>query len=781
MVRPSATRCRFLVTGIVQGVGFRPFVCRTAQRLGLTGFVRNTSDGVDIEVEGDATDIARLRLALRDEAPPLARVTDVVVTAMAALSTRSFDIIDSASTTGRSCPPPDVGLCDPCRRELHDLANRRFRHPFITCTDCGPRFTIVRALPYDRPNTVMASFTMCAVCQAEYAAPEGRRHHAEPIACLQCGPQVWLEQAKGLERTASGDQAVVEAVRVIARGGILAVKGVGGFHLMCDATNDDAVDLLRARKQRPRKPFAVVVADPARARRLAHWPTAALAALTSPARPIVIVDARQSSDLARRVHPGLRQIGLMVPHAPLHELLVGDWAAHVEARGDGASGALVMTSGNRSEEPVVTDVDEARSRLSDIADAFLMHDREILVRCDDSIVADVGAETMLPLRRSRGMSPVPLPLAHAGRAVLAVGGELKAACCLALAGQAIPGAHIGDMAHAESLDAFSVAVDHVCRLFHMEPDLYVCDAHPGYLSGQWARDAADGRLLQVQHHHAHAASLMAEHGLGLDDDLLTVCFDGTGYGSDGAIWGGEVMAARYDGFERLAHLAYAPLPGGDSAARHPARLALAYLWAAAVPWHDALAPVRACAATERRLIAEQLASGAGVVSTSSMGRLFDVVAALAGVCQHATYEGQAAMELEAAACDDTGEASRYQFTWSSSADTPVVIEWRPVVHAVATDALAGVGAEVISAAFHAAVVDLVVDVTTRLLPSAGVRRVGLSGGVFQNRRLARLTVQALTRQGVEVLTHCEVPPNDGGLALGQAAIGAARLARLDRG
>ncbi len=781
MATPAPIRCRLLVTGIVQGVGFRPFVSRTARRLGLTGFVRNTSDGVAIEVEGNATDIARLRQALRDEAPPLARISDITIAAIAVLSTASFEIIDSAPTTGRSWPPPDVGICDPCRGELTDPANRRFRHPFITCTDCGPRFTIIHALPYDRPATAMAPFVMCAPCQAEYGAPHGRRLHAESIACLQCGPQLWLEQAGSVERTATADQALVEAVRVIAGGGILAVKGVGGFHLMCDATNDDAVGRLRARKQRASKPLAVVVADPERARRIGRWSTAAMAALTSAARPIVIVDAHEGSDLARSVHPGLRQIGLMVPHAPLHELLVRDWTTHVDARAHGASGALVMTSGNRSEEPVAIDAGEARARLADLADAFLMHDRAIVVRCDDSIVADVGAETMLPLRRSRGTSPVPVPLAHAGRAVLAVGGELKAAFCLALDGQAVPGAHLGDMAHAESLDAFSVAVDHVCRLFHVEPELYVCDAHPGYLSGQWARDAADGRLVQVQHHHAHAASLMAEHGLGLDEELLTVCFDGTGYGSDGAIWGGEVIVACYDGFQRLAHLAYAPLPGGDSAARHPARLALTYLSAAGVPWHDALAPVRACPATEQRLIAAQLASGAAIVPTSSMGRLFDVVAALAGVCQHASYEGQAAMELEAMAADDDRPAGRYRFTWSASADAPVAIDWRPVVRAVAADAVAGVGPDVISAAFHAAVVDLVADVATQGLASARLRRVGLTGGVFQNRRLARLTTQALARHGLQVLTHREVPPNDGGLALGQAAIGAARLARLDRG
>ena len=780
MASPTVVRCRIVVTGIVQGVGFRPFVYRTARREGLSGFVRNTSEGVEIEVEGEENAVERLARALRNEPPPLARVMGVAAAEIAVRSTTSFEILDSTPAAGRSWLPPDIGLCGSCRQDLHDPANRRFRHPFITCTDCGPRFTIIRALPYDRPATAMAPFVMCMPCQAEYRSPDGRRFHAEPIACLQCGPQLWLELAGSDQRPATGDHALIEAVRLVGSGGILAVKGVGGFHLICDATSDDAVSRLRARKRRPRKPFAVVVADPERARRVGHWSEAAMAALTSPARPIVIVDVLDQSDLAQSVNPGLRQIGLMVPHSPLHDLLLRDWAGHVADRPGQPSGALVMTSANRSEEPVVIDTAEARSRLAGIADAFLMHDREILVRCDDSVVADVGAETMLPMRRSRGMSPMLVPLAHAGRPVLAVGGELKAAFCLALDGQAMPGGHIGDMEHVESLDAFSVAVDHVCRVFQVEPELYVCDAHPGYLSGQWARDAADGQLLRVQHHHAHAASLMAEHGLGLDDELLTFCFDGTGFGPDGAIWGGEVLAARYDGFRRVAHLAYAPLPGGDGAARHPARLALAYLSGATVPWHPALPPVRACGLAEQRLIAAQLTSGAGVVPTSSMGRLFDVVAALAGVCQHASYEGQAAMELEAAATDEAAQDYRYRFTWSTPAEGPIEIAWHPVVRAVAEDARNELGAAAISAAFHEAVAHLVADLTAQLVDGAGVRRVGLTGGVFQNRRLVRLTALALADRGVHVLTHRLVPPNDGGLALGQAAIGAARLVRPDR-
>lgn len=779
---PSAprSRTRLLVTGIVQGVGFRPFVFRTARRTGLSGFVRNTSDGVEIEVEGAADSVAAFPQQLRTEAPPLARITDIVIATQALQSDTAFEIRESRPAAGRSSVPPDVGLCDRCRQELHDPSNRRFRHPFITCTDCGPRFTIIGALPYDRPATTMAAFAMCARCQAEYASPEGRRHHAEPIACHECGPRVWLEPAGSAERTAQGDNALRAAVRLLADGAVLGVKGIGGFHLVCDATRADAVSRLRARKHRPHKPFAVAVWDPARADRLAEWSPPARAALTSAARPIVLVDARADHDLADEVAPGLRQLGVMLPHAPLHELLLADWARRCDARSEGASGALVMTSGNRAEEPVVIAADEARARLAGVVDAWLMHDRAILVRCDDAIVADAGLPVPLPIRRSRGFSPAPLPLAFARRPVLAVGGELKAACCLALDGQALPGPHVGDMEHAESLDAFSAAVDHLCRVFHAEPELYVCDAHPGYLSGHWAKEAADGRLLRVQHHHAHAASVMAEHGLGLDDELLTVCFDGTGYGSDGAIWGGEVLAARYERFERVAQLAYAPLAGGDAAARQPARLALGYLAAANVPWDLALPAVAACTPAERQMVADQLRRGASVVQTSSMGRLFDVVAALTGVCSRASYEGQAAMALEALAHDGPGVSSRYRFEWIGRQAGPIVIDWRPVVRAVAADATRGVGADVISVAFHDAVAALVGGLVAHLLTGHVSRRVGLTGGVFQNPRLLAGAVRALAAQGVDVLTHRVVPPNDGGLALGQAAIGAARLARLDR-
>lgn len=780
MPPPPLSRRQVLVTGIVQGVGFRPFVYRLARCHRLTGFVRNTGEGVAIEVEGTPADVDAFVDALGTQAPPLARVDRIHATPLPPQRSAAFEIVESARTWGRSWLPPDVGLCDDCRRELHDAADRRFHHPFITCTNCGPRFTIIRALPYDRPSTTMAAFDLCDRCRAEYVDPASRRFHAEPIACPACGPRLWFAlSCQEPAARAAGDDALARTLDVLAAGGIVAVKGVGGFHLMCDAGREDAVSLLRRRKRRPHKPFAIVVRDLACARRVADLSPLAAHALAEATRPIVLVDARQDAGLAPAVAPNLRQIGVMLPHSPVHDLIVAGWAAQVDDREPGGVGALVMTSGNRTEEPVAIEAAEAWRQLSDVADAWLLHDRPILIRCDDSVLADHGARPPSPIRRSRGQSPTPLPLPHAREPILAVGGELKATFCLAVDGQATLSPHIGDMENVETLDGFSVAVDHFCRVFGVEPERYVCDAHPGYLSARWAEDAAGGPVIRVQHHHAHAASLMAEHGVGLDDHLVAVCFDGTGYGPDGAIWGGEVLDARYGSFRRLAHLDYAPLPGGDAGVRNVCRLALAYLDRAGVPWDPALAPVRACRQEERRVLAGQLRSGAAVAQTSSMGRLFDVVSAIAGVCQAASYEGQAAMEFEAAAAG-ARTARPYRFEWHARGDGPVVIDWQPVIRAVAVDALGGATAGDISAGFHEAVAALVVDMATR--PDAGTDgRIGLTGGVFQNRRLLGLAADRLEAQGVRVMTHRVVPPNDGGLSLGQAAIGAAQCRRPVRG
>ncbi len=782
-------RRRLLVSGIVQGVGFRPFVHRLAHERGLAGFVRNTGEGVEIELEGAPADVDWLVHAIRATPPPLSRIDAVTCAEALPDHAEGFRIVDSDQTTGRSWLPADVGLCEACRREMRDPDNRRFRHPFINCTDCGPRYTLIGGLPYDRAATTMAAFAMCGQCQAEYEAPDSRRFHAEPIACPDCGPRLWYEptsapgssEADGRStgrRVVRGPAALGRAVEVLTGGGILAVKGVGGYHLMCDAANPEAVDTLRRRKQRPDKPFAIVAADLARAGQVAHVSSAAARDLVSAARPIVLLRARAGSDLAATVAPGLGQVGVMLPHAPIHELLASDWAAVVDARGRPGSAALVMTSGNRSEEPVVIDDADARARLADLADALLGHDRRILMRADDSVLANNGPRPSTPLRRSRGYSPISLALPHAVRPLLAVGGEVKAAFCLAVGGHAVLSPHIGDMENLETLDAFSASVDHFCRVFRVEPETYVCDAHPGYLSARWAEQAAGRDVLRVQHHHAHAASLMAEHGLGLDDELLTFCFDGTGYGPDGAIWGGEVLAARFDGYRRLAHLAYAPLPGGDGAARHPCRLALAYLDLANVAWEDAPPPMAACRADELRLLKDQLRSRTAVVPTSSMGRLFDVVSALAGVCQRSSYEGQAAMELETSAEASAAPSTlpeRYRFGWSAEAAGPLVVQWEPLLRAVTADARAGAGASVISAWFHDAVALLVADLAADLAATTPVRRVGLTGGVFQNTRLLRLACQRLEARGFRVLTHLVVPPNDGGLSLGQVAIGAARL------
>ena len=767
-------RRRILVSGIVQGVGFRPFVYRVAAAHRVSGFVQNTTSGVTIEVEGAREDLDALAESLVRDAPPLARIASVAATEIPVQSSTAFAILDSVATIGRSWLPPDVAMCGDCRRELHDPTDRRYRHPFITCTNCGPRYTVIASLPYDRATTTMAPFPLCAPCAHEYRTPAGRRFHAETIACHDCGPRLTFTTSAGESGRAEGEAALGRVGAILAEGGIVAVKGVGGFHLMCDATSPRAVDMLRRRKHRPHKPFAIVVADIERAERAARLSPHARGALTSTVRPIVLLERAPDCDVVPDVAPRLAHIGLMLPHAPVHELIVGDWAERMRSIRPDGTAALILTSGNRAEDPVAIDDDDARARLADLADAFLLHDRRILARCDDSVVADGGSRAPLPIRRSRGLSPAPIPVAHVGRPILAAGGELKATCCLAVDGQAVMSPHIGDMANADTLDALSAAVDHLCKVHGVEPEIYVCDAHPGYLSAQWAEQAAAGRVVRTQHHHAHAASLMAEHALSLDDHLVTVCFDGTGYGDDGAVWGGEVLKASYRSSQRLAHLAYAPLVGGDGGVRHPARLALAYLDRAGAPSIDALPMMQQRSTTERRLVAEQLRAGIGVVPTSSMGRLFDVVSAIAGVCGEATYEGQAAVELEVAASGGVAAETAYGFEWRPDRRGIVQVQWEPVVRAVAADVLAGVPASVIAARFHHSVADMVAGLMPALLQAATRRRVGLTGGVFQNGLLVRLVATRLERLDIEVLTHLVVPPNDGGLSLGQAAIAAAR-------
>ena len=764
---------RIHVSGVVQGVGFRPFVYGLAQRYGLNGWVRNSSSGVDIEVDGPDADLARFSAALAAELPALARIDHLESAAQPSNGFTRFDILESRPEEGAFQPiSPDVTICPDCLSELFDPADRRYRYPFINCTNCGPRYTIIRDIPYDRPLTTMAGFTLCGACAAEYGDPLDRRFHAQPVACPECGPRLWLEKAGPRPDPASWDEDALQATRALLRDGrIVAIKGLGGFHLACDATNPAAVRELRRRKLRVDKPFAVMMLDMATVQRHCHVDEAEAELLQSGARPIVVLTRRHDSSIAREVAPEQSNVGVMLPYTPLHYLLM--------EQADGFSDALVMTSGNLSEEPIAYTNDEARERLAVLADALLLHDRDIHTRCDDSVMRVTtdgnGRAQTMPLRRSRGYAPFPVRLPWPARPILAAGGELKNTFCLVRDDYAFLSQHIGDMENYETLRSFEEGVAHMERLFRVRPEALACDLHPDYMASRYARERSEREslpLIEVQHHHAHVAAGMAEHGLNGHTPVIGVAFDGTGYGDDGAIWGGEFLIADYTGYERVAHLRYAPLAGGDRAVREPWRMALAHLSAAGVPWDEDLEPVlygRHLGDNRLGILHHQIARGLNSPPTSSMGRLFDAAAALAGVRQVVNYEAQAAIEFEALAL--AREAGYYPLYYAKG-----IIEPAPAWAALLADRRAGVDIGRMGARFHNGVARLVRDVCRDLRHERGLNDVVLSGGVWQNVTLLRKTIALLEEVHFNVLTHRLVPPNDGGLALGQAAIAAARLA-----
>ncbi|NKI42001.1 carbamoyltransferase HypF [Streptomyces physcomitrii] len=778
---PSGVRrSRVLVRGVVQGVGFRPYVFALAGRLGLSGHVTNTGDGVLAEVEGSAEAVAAFRARIGPEAPPLARVESVSHQDLAAEGGAGFRI--TASRTGgpaRTLVSPDTATCEDCLAELRDPGDRRHRHPFITCTNCGPRFTIVTGLPYDRAHTTMAGFPMCARCAAEYTDPADRRFHAQPVACHDCGPRLRLlvrgdgpagEGAAGESWTEVRTDPVAEARRLLADGAIVAVKGLGGYHLACDAGNEASVRLLRERKARGGKPFAVMARSLDDLAGLVSPDAAERALLTGGIRPVVLLRRTGTGPhpaLSAAVAPGSADLGVMLPYTPLHHLLLG-------LPGDPPGPRLlVMTSGNLGGEPIVTGEDEARERLGPLADALLGHDRPIHVPCDDSVVRVCAGEE-LPLRRSRGYAPLPVPLPLPVAPALAVGGDLKNTFCLGAGRRAWLSAHIGDMDDLATLAAFGRAERQLASLTGVAPELLAADRHPGYRSARWARGAAEGRPLhQVQHHHAHIASVLAENQLDGSTRVLGLAFDGTGYGEDGAVWGGEFLLADYTGFLRFAHLRYVPLPGGDAAVRHPWRMALAHLRAAGLPWDPGLPSVAACPPEQLPLLARQLERGINCVPTSSMGRLFDAVSSLAGICQHAGYEAQAALELEAAAVSwGRPVDGAYEFGLTGQAGAALRADPGPVLAAVVAELRAGVPRELVAARFHQSLAGLVRRVCGRAREEHGVEAVALTGGVFANAVLLGACTRALRADGFTVLRHRLVPPGDGGLALGQLMVAA---------
>ena len=716
---PLLERRRVRVTGVVQGVGFRPFVHALAHRHRLAGHVRNDGGIVITEVEGPPEALERFASALAAEAPPLARVATIEVEALEPTGARGFQIERSsgAAAPGATPLPPDVATCPDCVRELFDPANRRYRHPFITCTHCGPRFTIVTGLPYDRARTTMAGFAMCERCAREYADPTDRRHHAETICCPDCGPQLRLP--------------LEEAVAILRDGGVLAVKGLGGYHLACDATSEAAVARLRERKRREAKPLAVMSAQP---EQLARLSARERALLEAPARPIVIARRRAGAPVARAVAPDSRWLGVMLPYTPLHHLLATD-----------AGVPLVMTSGNLTDEPICIDDEEARQRLGAIADAFLDHDRPIHRRCEDSVV-----RASFPLRRSRGHAPDWLALPRrAARPLIATGAELKATFCVAHGSRAWLSAHLGDLDAPAARAAFAADVELALEALRLTPELVACDLHPDYASTRWALEQ-DAELVRVQHHHAHAAACLAEHGR--TDEVLALVFDGTGLGTDGTLWGGELLLCDLERFERLAHLEPVALPGGEAAIREPWRMAAAYLERAARP-----VPFERWPAVRQSL-------RTGSPSSSGMGRLFDAVAALVCGAERVSYEGQAAIMLEELAA--ATPAAPYRCRVEDG-----LIHGSDLVAAVHDDLRAGRPRREIAAAFHEGVAAAAV---TACEQAAAARTVVLSGGSFQNLRLLGSVGAGLRSRGFHVLAHRHVPPNDGGISYGQAAVAAAR-------
>ena len=750
------------VSGIVQGVGFRPFVRRLAADLDLHGWVRNEPGRVHIEVEGPISRLAQFEARLRPEAPPLASVEDVSSEPLTVEGDTGFCIVASLPTVSSSAPPhpthvvpPDVATCDDCLAELFDPSDRRYRHPFITCTNCGPRFTIITGLPYDRPLTTMARFPMCTKCAREYRDESDRRFHAQPLACPDCGPTLTYTGDSVID----GNDAVIAAAQDDLREGrIVAVKGLGGYHLACDATNAAAVELLRLRKERPDKPFAVMVADLECARSIADVNPAEAAALLSPARPIVLLRHRSDSAVTGGVAPRSPLVGVMLPSTPLHHLLL---RANSEAP---PPAVLVMTSGNLAEEPICYDDADARARLSTLVDSFCSHDRPIRFPCDDSVVR-VDDAGVLPIRRSRGFAPLPITLPIEVSPTLAVGGELKNTFCLATGRHAWLSQHLGDMDNLATLEAFQQTVADLSRFHGLSAVTVAADRHPGYRTRRWALRHAAGRdVFEVQHHHAHLAALMAEHGLDGTQPILGFVFDGTGYGNDGQSWGGELLLGDYRSCERLASLRPVPIPGGDAAVLNPYRMALAHLYAADLEWAPELAPVTACKKRELVLLKQQMQSGRGLPLTTSMGRLFDAVASLLGVRQSISYEAHAAIELEFLAAD-AATASPLAFSVVDNHFDP-----SQLLAEIVQQLRHGASPASLARGFHDAVAEVLVDLADQAQSLRAVRTVGLTGGVFQN---ALLTSQArilLERAGYSVLTHRSVPPNDGGLALGQAVI-----------
>jgi hydrogenase maturation protein HypF len=750
------------VRGVVQGVGFRPFVYQLAARHNLRGWVCNTSEDVKIEVEGEAKNIEEFIKGLREQAPPQSHIEDIKITAGIPQNYEKFEIRASVTEAGKyQLISPDIATCPDCLKEIFDPKDRRYRYPFTNCTNCGPRFTIIKDIPYDRPKTTMQNFEMCPACQREYNDPLNRRFHAQPNACPVCGPKLELVDNKG--KTVVCEDVIQKTAELLKQGKIIAIKGLGGFLLACDATDEKTVNLLRQRKNRPAKPLAVMVLNIDEIKKHCEINDEEENLLKSPGSPIVLVKWRNESSITRAAAPGLKYLGVMLPYTPLHHLLLSEVGL-----------PLVMTSGNLSEEPIAKDNDEALRRLGGIADYFLMHNRDIYAQYDDSVMI-VEINTSRFTRRARGYAPYPIHLPYQSKQILGCGAEEKNTFCLTRDNYVFTSQHIGDMENMETFEHYVNTLELYEKMFRIKPKIIAHDMHPEYLPTKYAKELAEKegiKLFPVQHHHAHIASCLADNGV--KGPVIGVALDGTGYGTDGNIWGGEFMVADYQDFKRMAYLEYLPLSGGALAIKKPYRAAIGYLLALGLELDKHLPLFKQAEAGEIDVIKNQVEKRFNTLLTSSMGRLFDVVAASTGVRGTIEYEAQAAIDLEMEAYDAPDETGFYPFSFTAQ-DGGTIIKIRDLLRAVILDIKDHGRQSIIAARFHNTVARMILETCKRIAKETGIKRAALSGGVFQNRLLLRKTVPLLESADFEVYTHRQVPCNDGGISLGQVVIANANI------
>ncbi len=755
---PTLGLAHISVRGVVQGVGFRPFIYQLASRHNLSGWVCNTSEDVKIEIEGENKDLDRFVQSLEKEAPPVARIENVTVTRGKPAGYDRFEIRHSVAEEGKyQLVSPDIATCPDCLREIFDPVDRRYLYPFTNCTNCGPRFTIITDIPYDRPNTTMQKFEMCPDCRREYENPLDRRFHAQPNACPVCGPRLELVGADG--KAVACDDTIDKTVELLKVGKIIAVKGLGGFLLACDATSGEAVSRLRRRKNRPSKPLAIMVSSLDEARRYCHINNKEAELLASAGSPIVLVKWKERTPIVSEIAPGLKYLGVMLPYTPLHHILMRK-----------AGLPLVMTSGNLSEEPIARDNDEAVRRLSGIADYFLEHNRDIYSRYDDSVMI---VENEIPrfTRRARGYAPYPVRLNGPARQILGCGAEEKNTFCLTRDNFAFVSQHIGDMENVETLEHFTNTIELYRQLFRIEPEIVACDLHPEYLPTKYAKELAavdkNLELVPVQHHHAHIASCLTDNGA--EGPVIGVSFDGTGYGTDGHIWGGEFMVADFKGFTRKAHLEYLPLPGGAAAIKKPYRTATGYLYTLGIDADEKLPFLKNIDSSEIDIIKRQVDKVINTPLTSSMGRLFDAVAALTDIRGVVEYEAQAAIDLETYATEATDETGSYPFGVAEENDVKIITVL-DMFNNIIDDMHHHTSKSVIASRFHNTVTEMILRLCQSISTETGLKKAALSGGVFQNRLLLRKAIASLESDGFEVYTHRQVPCNDGGISLGQVVI-----------